>query len=51
MKKCFDINKLNLHYGSFHALKDIDKYDNIAIVIGQLLGFDIKDNFNKLYLA
>lgn len=24
MKKCFDINKLNLHYGTFHALKNIN---------------------------
>lgn len=24
MKVCFDIKKMNLHYGSFHALKNID---------------------------
>ena len=25
MKPKFDIEKLNLHYGSFHALKDINR--------------------------
>lgn len=35
MKKCFDINKLNLHYGSFHALKDID----MQITKGEVTAF------------
>lgn len=35
MKKCFDINKLNLHYGSFHALKDID----MQIIKGEVTAF------------
>ena len=35
MKKCFDINKLNLHYGSFHALKDID----MQITKGEVTSF------------
>lgn len=24
MKVCFDIKKMNLYYGNFHALKNID---------------------------
>lgn len=35
MKKCFDIIKLNLHYGSFHALKDID----MQIIKGEVTAF------------
>lgn len=35
MKKCFDIIKLNLHYGSFHALKDID----MQITKGEVTAF------------
>lgn len=35
MKRCFDINKLNLHYGSFHALKDID----MQITKGEVTAF------------
>lgn len=35
MKKCFKINKLNLHYGSFHALKDI----NMDIAKGEVTAF------------
>lgn len=35
MKKCFDINKLNLHYGLFHALKDID----MQITKGEVTAF------------
>lgn len=35
MKKCFDINKLNLHYGSFHTLKDID----MQITKGEVTAF------------
>ncbi|MBQ3168091.1 phosphate ABC transporter ATP-binding protein PstB [Campylobacter sp.] len=35
MKKCFDINKLNLHYGSFHALKNID----MQITKGEVTAF------------
>lgn len=35
MKKCFNINKLNLHYGSFHALKDID----MQITKGEVTAF------------
>lgn len=35
MKRCFDINKLNLHYGSFHALKDID----MQIAKGEVTAF------------
>lgn len=35
MKRCFDINKLNLHYGSFHALKDID----MQIIKGEVTAF------------
>lgn len=35
MKKCFDINKLNLYYGSFHALKDID----MQITKGEVTAF------------
>jgi phosphate transport system ATP-binding protein len=35
MKKCFDINKLNLHYDSFHALKDID----MQITKGEVTAF------------
>ncbi|WP_096025376.1 phosphate ABC transporter ATP-binding protein PstB [Campylobacter lanienae] len=35
MKKCFDINKLNLHYGTFHALKNI----NMEITKGEVTAF------------
>lgn len=35
MKRCFDINKLNLHYGSFHALKNID----MQITKGEVTAF------------
>ncbi|WP_096023130.1 phosphate ABC transporter ATP-binding protein PstB [Campylobacter lanienae] len=35
MKKCFDINKLNLHYGAFHALKNI----NMEITKGEVTAF------------
>ena len=35
MKKCFDINKLNLHYGTFHALKNI----NMDIAKGEVTAF------------
>ncbi|WP_096026835.1 phosphate ABC transporter ATP-binding protein PstB [Campylobacter lanienae] len=35
MKKCFDINKLNLHYGTFHALKNI----NMEIAKGEVTAF------------
>lgn len=35
MKKCFDIIKLNLHYGSFHALKNID----MQITKGEVTAF------------
>lgn len=35
MKKCFDINKLNLHYGTFHALKNI----NMEIIKGEVTAF------------
>ncbi|WP_096023770.1 phosphate ABC transporter ATP-binding protein PstB [Campylobacter lanienae] len=35
MKKCFDINKLNLHYGAFHALKNI----NMEIAKGEVTAF------------
>ena len=35
MKKCFDINKLNLHYGTFHALKNI----NMEIANGEVTAF------------
>ena len=35
MKKCFDINKLNLHYGIFHALKNI----NMEIAKGEVTAF------------
>lgn len=35
MKKCFDIIKLNLHYGSFHALKNID----MQIIKGEVTAF------------
>ncbi|MBO5063690.1 MAG: phosphate ABC transporter ATP-binding protein [Campylobacter sp.] len=35
MKRCFDINKLNLYYGSFHALKDID----MQITKGEVTAF------------
>lgn len=35
MKKCFDIIKLNLHYGSFHALKNI----NMQIIKGEVTAF------------
>ncbi|TWO16388.1 phosphate ABC transporter ATP-binding protein [Campylobacter lanienae] len=35
MKKCFDINKLNLHYGTFHTLKNI----NMEITKGEVTAF------------
>lgn len=35
MKRCFDINKLNLHYGSFHVLKNID----MQITKGEVTAF------------
>ncbi|MEE3712766.1 phosphate ABC transporter ATP-binding protein PstB [Campylobacter sp. CLAX-7218-21] len=35
MKKCFDINRLNLHYGAFHALKNI----NMEITKGEVTAF------------
>lgn len=35
MKKCFDINKLNLHYGTFHVLKNI----NMEITKGEVTAF------------
>ena len=35
MKKCFDIIELNLHYGSFHALKNID----MQIIKGEVTAF------------
>lgn len=35
MKKCFDIKKMNLYYGSFHALKNID----MDILKGEVTAF------------
>lgn len=35
MKRCFDIKKLNLHYGTFHALKNI----NMEITKGEVTAF------------